>query len=163
MEHPGDAFEGLMGSGRRFRVNDPQCLGLRVTVHFRLDLPDAEDFAPFLVQPVHGHAVAFHQVDHPLAKETVDTDDRLIAGLEQIGHNALHPAHAGGGNGKGQLILRPEELAQHAACFVKDLDEPGIEVANGRSCHRASHPVRHGAGPGTHENSFGNRHMLKET
>ena len=100
-------------------------------------------------------AAAFHHVLHAAAEDAVDADDHFVARLDEIDGDAFHARHAGAADGKGERVLRAENLAQHFAGLVHDGEILRIEVAERRRAERAQHALRHRAGAGAKKDAFG--------
>ena len=163
-QHPGlvqdlrQTFQWLQRAGGSLRMHDAHRLGVRMPLDRFGQHLEREDFTPRDFKPVDPDAGAFHHVDHPGAEDAVDADDRLVAGLHQVRHHALHAGHAGGGDGEGQRVFGFEDLAQLHAGRVHDLDVAGIEVAQRGRSHGAQDAGRDGARAGAHQDAFGDVH-----
>ncbi len=114
-----------------------------------------ESIAPCGLDGVDGSAAAFHHVLHAGAEDTVDADDGFVAGLEEVRGDAFHAGHAGAADGEGEGVLRAEDLAEHGAGFVHDLEVLRIEMAERGRAQCAQDAMWHGAGARTHEDAFG--------
>ncbi len=72
----------------------------------------------------------------------------LSPGSMQIDDARFHARHAGGADGKSEMVLGLECLPQHVLDLVHEHDELRIEVPHERRGHRGQHARMHVAGTG---------------
>ena len=75
-------------------------------------------------------------------------------GLDQVHGDTFHSRHAGTAHGKGQRILRLENLAQHFAGLVEDGQILRIEMTESGRRERAQHARRNRNRAGTKQDAL---------
>ena len=138
----GNSFERLVGTGRSFRVNDGEELGLGMRSDGFGSGFVGNDFAPGCFDGVNSGSATLHDVLHASTEDAVEADDGLVAGFEEIDRESFHASHAGAGDGESHLVFRLINLAKHLAGFVHDLDILRIEVAQSGRAHRGENAGR---------------------
>ena len=141
----------LRRSRRGLGVHNPQHLG-SMLLHGGFNLLGREDLAKRSLQLDHLGPTATGDIGHATAEHAVDADDHLVARLDQVGDNRLHPRAAGPADGQCHLVLRAKDLPQHRLCFIHDLQEVRIEMPDRRCRHREQHAGMNIAGAGAHQN-----------
>ena len=71
-----------------------------------------------------------------VGEETVGEESELIAGLDEVGHGALHAGAAGAGDRDVELVPGGEGVAEQGAYLLDYLEEERVEMAD--------HGLRHG-------------------
>ena len=75
-------------------------------------------------------------IAHTIAKDTVDANEDLIAGLDDVHKGRLHAGASGSGNRDRQAILCPEKAAEHLLNIVHDAQELRVEMPDHRTRER---------------------------
>lgn len=133
----GKLVQGLEHAGRGLGVDGGQQLHLRLLLQDGLDGVGVGGLPPLDGDGHNRRALPGCDLLEAEPKETVLDDHCDVAGLEQVGEGGLHAGGAGAGDGKGERLLRAENLTQHLGDAVHDLDELRVQVAQDGGGHGA--------------------------
>ena len=112
---------------------------------------DIRGLSPGAVQDDGVGAATGGDVGQAIAEIAVAADDGGVAPLQDVGAGGLHGPRAGGGQGRGHVVFRAEDLPQHLAHFIHHPEEQGVQVTQHRQGHGLEHPGMDGAGAGAQQ------------
>ena len=142
-------------AGRGFGMHEGEDLCIRIRLEGVAHLVRIDRRAPGVVDD-HRHAAgAFDVFQHTAAEHAVAADDHLVAWLHQVDETHFHPRRAWRRDREGQRVLGLERHAQHGLDLFHQVDERGVEVADGRTCHGIEDALGHVGGPRAHEDALG--------
>ncbi len=125
-----DFVDGLMGAGGGFGVDEGDGFGFDAVDGVDDGLL-IEDGSPGGFDFFDDGAAAFGDVDHASAEDAVDADEDFVAGFDEVDEEGFHAGGACAGDGEGHFVLGAEGLAEFGADVIHDVEEDGVEVADG--------------------------------
>ena len=114
-----------------------------------------EGVPPWTLYPRHSSPRSLGHVRHAPAEDTIDANQGMISGLEEIYQTGLHSRAAGSREGEGKAILGAEEDAEILLHLVEEFEEGWIEMPNEWLGHGLEH-IRMGIGrSGPEQEAYG--------
>ena len=134
MDKFGNLLDRLMSTSRGLGVHDTDHFHLGMFLESHGHLLWINNLSPFNFDRMYTCPIPFGHVLHSIAENTVDTDNHLIARLNQITDTSFHAGASGARHSHGHVVFGRKNRLQQLPGFIHNLQVFGIEMADRGSC-----------------------------